>query len=452
MYIEQLIEKLGMDNVSQKESILIRHGYDESPHKAVEPDVVCFPTSKEDVQAILEIARNNQIPVTPFGTGSGLEGSSIPVKKGISINFEQMDNVLEFSPENMTVTVQPGITRFRLNDYIHSAGLYFPVDPGVDATIGGMVATNASGTTAVRYGAMKDQLIDLEVVMADGTIIHTASKAKKSSSGYLITNLFAGSEGTLGIITEVTLKLHPIPEHTIMARCTFETINECATASQQLLLSGIPLKRIELMDAASVAEVNRQNGYRFPVRPSLFFEFAGAKQAVEAEVELAQSILDNLSCEHWAVALDPDEQQELWKARYDLSYSFQSVKGMDEVGADVCVRIKELPELITYARELIDETGLKGGVWGHVGDGNFHTLILFDPFVNGERQLAESVNEALAIRAIEIGGSCTGEHGVGIGKQKYQELEHGNSLSMMQNIKQLFDPTGILNPGKIFMD
>ncbi|MFD1335814.1 FAD-binding oxidoreductase [Oceanobacillus iheyensis] len=452
MYIEQLIEKLGMDNVSQKESILIRHGYDESPHKAVEPDVVCFPTSKEDVQAILEIARNNQIPVTPFGTGSGLEGSSIPVKKGISINFEQMDNVLEFSPENMTVTVQPGITRFRLNDYIHSAGLYFPVDPGVDATIGGMVATNASGTTAVRYGAMKDQLIDLEVVMADGTIIHTASKAKKSSSGYLITNLFAGSEGTLGIITEVTLKLHPIPEHTIMARCTFETINECATASQQLLLSGIPLKRIELMDAASVAEVNRQNGYRFPVRPSLFFEFAGAKQAVEAEVELAQTILDNLSCEHWAVALDPDEQQELWKARYDLSYSFQSVKGMDEVGADVCVPIKELPELITYARELIDETGLKGGVWGHVGDGNFHTLILFDPFVNGERQLAESVNEALAIRAIEVGGSCTGEHGVGIGKQKYQELEHGNSLSMMQNIKQLFDPTGILNPGKIFMN
>ncbi|BAC13215.1 D-lactate dehydrogenase [Oceanobacillus iheyensis HTE831] len=452
MYVEQLIEKLGMDNVSQKESILIRHGYDESPHKAVEPDVVCFPTSKEDVQAILEIARNNQIPVTPFGTGSGLEGSSIPVKKGISINFEQMDTVLEFSPENMTVTVQPGITRFRLNDYINSAGLYFPVDPGVDATIGGMVATNASGTTAVRYGAMKDQLIDLEVVMADGTIIHTASKAKKSSSGYLITNLFAGSEGTLGIITEVTLKLHPIPEYTIMARCTFETINECATASQQLLLSGIPLKRIELMDAASVAEVNRQNGYKFSVRPSLFFEFAGAKQAVEAEVELAQTILDNLSCEHWSVALDPDEQQELWKARYDLSYSFQSVKGMDEVGADVCVPIKELPELITYARELIDETGLKGGVWGHVGDGNFHTLILFDPLVNGERQLAESVNEALAIRAIEVGGSCTGEHGVGIGKQKYQELEHGNSLPIMQNIKQLFDPTGILNPGKIFMN
>lgn len=452
MYIEQLIEKLGSANVTQNKDILFRHGYDESPHDTVEPDVVCFPNSKEDVQAILDVARVHQIPVTPFGTGSGLEGQSIPVKKGISVNFKQMNQILDFSPENMTVTVQPGVRRFQLNDYINPYGLLFPVDPGVDATIGGMVATNASGTTAVRYGAMKEQLLDLEVVMADGMVIHTGSKAKKSSSGYLMTNLFAGSEGTLGIITEVTLKLHPIPKHTMMARCTFETISECAAASQQLLLNGIPLKRIELMDASSVAEVNRQNGYKFPVQPSLFFEFAGAKQAVEAEVEFAQTILDKLKCDNWSVALDPSEQEELWKARYDLSYSFQHDQGMDEVGADVCVPISDLPELITYARQLIDDSGLKGGVWGHVGDGNFHTLILFHPEVEGQKELAESVNEALAVRAIEVGGTCTGEHGVGIGKRKFQKSEHGDAFIMMRQIKQLFDPAGILNPGKIFME
>ncbi|WP_163969678.1 FAD-binding oxidoreductase [Oceanobacillus halotolerans] len=451
MYKQQLIEKLGKENVSQSESERYRHSHDESPHEAVEPDVVCFPTSREDVEVILEIARTYNIPVTPFGTGSGLEGQAIPVQKGISINFENMNAIIDFSPEDMTITVQPGVTRMQLNKYTNRHGLMFPIDPGADASIGGMVATNASGTTAVRYGAMKDQLLDVEVVLADGRVIHTGTHAKKSSSGYHLTSLFAGSEGTLGIITEITLKLHGIPEKTIMARCTFDSTENCAIAAQTLLLSGIPMMRMELMDAASIAEVNLQNGYDFPIKHSLFLEFAGTEGAVTEEVALAEELLNDLGCENWTVADNPTEQKEIWKARHDLSLSFVHTSGLDEVGADVCVPISRLPELITYARQLIGESGLKGGIWGHIGDGNFHTIVMFNSKMEGEREKAEYTNEALAKRAIEVGGTCTGEHGVGLGKRKYQEQEHGVALDVMKSIKQLFDPQGILNPGKIFL-
>ncbi|EQB36774.1 MULTISPECIES: FAD-binding oxidoreductase [Virgibacillus] len=452
MYINVLIEKLGKEKVSQQTDDLIRHSYDESPHSAVLPEVVCYPNSSEDVQLIVEVARDYHIPITPFGTGSGLEGQAIPVENGISMNFSRMNQVIEFSPDDMTITVQPGVTRFQLNDVIREQGLQFPVDPGVNATIGGMVATNASGTTAVRYGAMKDQLLDLEVVLADGRIIHTGTKAKKSSSGYLMTNLFAGSEGTLGIITEITLKLHGIPEYTVMARCTFASMETCAIAAKEILLQTIPIKRMELMDAASIAEVNRQNVYTFPVAHSLFFEFAGSVHGVEADVQLTAKIVKTLGAKHWTVATDPVEQEELWKARYNLSYAFQHTDGIDEVGADVCVPISQLPKLVTYARQLIDNSGLTGGVWGHVGDGNFHTLVLFDPAVIGEREKAEATNEALATLAIDVGGTCTGEHGVGIGKRKYQQKEHGTALEVMHQIKQLLDPSNILNPGKIFIE
>lgn len=450
MYIQQLIDKLGRENVSQAEHELFRHSRDESPHAPIKPDVVCFPACREDVEAIVEIARLHKIPVTPFGIGTGLEGAAIPVKQGISINFSRMNKVLAFSPEDMTVTVQPGITRVELNDYLKAYGLFFPIDPALDASIGGMVATNASGTTGVRYGAMKNQILDLEVVLADGTVMHTGTKAKKSSSGYLMTNLFVGSEGTLGIFTEVTLKLYGLPELTVMARCTLDSIESCAKASQQILLKGIPILRMELIDKESMMIINQANGYEFPEEHSLFLEFAGAERTVHQEVEIVKSIVHSLGGSHWDVSSDPVEMQELWRARKELSFAFLQEEGIDEVGADVCVPISRLPEMLTYARQLIGDTGLKGGVWGHIGDGNFHTLVLFHPNIEGERELAESTNETLAKRAIEAGGTCTGEHGVGIGKRKYQQLEHGPAFAMMKKMKQLFDPHGILNPGKIF--
>lgn len=450
MYIEKLFEKLGKEKISQSESELYRHSRDESPHQAVEPDVVCFPACREDVQVILDIARDYDVPVTPFGAGSGLEGQAIPIQKGISLNFDKMNKVVAFSPEDMTITVQPGLTRLQLNKFINRHGFMFPIDPGADATIGGMVATNASGTTAVRYGAMRDQLLDLEVVLADGTIIHTGTHAKKSSSGYHLTGLFAGSEGTLGIITEITLRLHGIPEYTMMTRCTFNTLELCAEAAQQILLSGIPIMRMELIDATSIAEINRQNGYDFPMEHSLFFEFAGAKSAVVEEVKLAAELIADLDGENWVIASDPTEQKEIWKARHELSYAFLHVGGVDETGADVCVPMSKLAELITYARQLIDESGLIGGIWGHVGDGNFHTLVVFDPKKEEEREKAVYTNEALAIRAIEVGGTCTGEHGVGLGKMKFQEAEHGAAVEIMKMTKKMYDPQGILNPGKIF--
>ncbi len=450
MYIQQLIAKLGTEKVSRNETELFRHSHDESPHIPVEPDVVCFPTCREDVKAILEIAKMNQIPVTAFGAGSGLEGQAIPIKKGISMNFENMNKVLDFSPDDMLITVQPGITRMQLNKIINRHGLMFPIDPGADATIGGMVATNASGTTAVRYGSMRDQLLDLEVVVADGTVIHTGTRAKKSSSGYHLTGLFAGSEGTLGIITEITLRLHGIPEHTMMATCTFNTLELCGIAAQSILQSGILVMKMELLDAMSISEVNQYYNYNFPVKHSLFLEFAGSKSAVEEEVKIVAEIMKDLGAEDWQVASDPTKQREIWKARHELCYVFLHQNGIDEVGADVCVPISKVPNLVEYARKLIDESGLKGGIWGHIGDGNFHTLIVFHPKIAEEREIAEGINEKLAIRAIEEGGTCTGEHGVGIGKIKYQEKEHGDALSIMKNIKQLLDPMGLLNPGKIF--
>lgn len=451
MFIKHLIDKIGSNKVSQNEAELFRHSHDESPHKAIEPDVVCFPECKEDIKNILEIANMHHVPVTAFGAGSGLEGQAIPIHKGITINFENMNTVVDFSPDDMTITVQPGLTRLQLNKLVNRHGLMFPIDPGADATIGGMVATNASGTTAVRYGSMRDQLLDLEVTLADGTVIHTGTHAKKSSSGYNLTGIFTGSEGTLGIITEVTLCLHGIPEHTMVARCTFDAPENCAKAAQAVLQSGIPVMRMELVDAQSISQVNMYGGYNLPVKHSLFFEFAGLQVAVEEEIKLAEELMHDLGCQDWKVASDSKERNELWKARHELSYAYGHIKGMADTGADVCVPISRLPELIVYARQLIEQSGLEGGILGHVGDGNFHTIVIFNPDNPGEQGKAEYTNEALARRAIEVGGTCTGEHGVGLGKMKFQKAEHGAAVGIMKGMKQMLDPEGLLNPGKIFL-
>lgn len=451
MFKEQLISVLGKDKVSMSETEKYRHSHDESSHPEVEPDIVCFPESKEDVQKIVEVALKHQVPVTAYGVGSGLEGQAIPIRKGISVNFERMNKIIDFSPEDMTVTVQPGITRLQLNEQINKHGLQFPIDPGADATIGGMVATNASGTTAVRYGSMRDQVLDLEVVLADGRVIHTGSRAKKSSSGYHLTGIFTGSEGTLGLITEITLKLHGIPEHVIAARCTFPTVEECAEAAYTILASDVPVMRMELVDASSIAVINDYGDYSFPVAHSLFFEFAGAKSSVEAQVELTEELMRDLGCDHWEIAEDSLKRNEIWKARHEMAYAFRHQKGKKFFSTDICVPISRLPEMVHFARKLLEEKGLKSGILGHVGDGNFHTLIMFDPNDEEEKRRADEFNEQLVLKAIEEGGTCTGEHGVGLGKMRYQVAEHGEAVDVMKSIKNLLDPNNLLNPGKIFL-
>ncbi|MBT2581652.1 FAD-linked oxidase C-terminal domain-containing protein [Planococcus sp. ISL-109] len=449
-WIKIVSSRLAADQVSVSEGERYRHSHDESDHSAVEPELVCFPETTEDVQAILETARQFKVPVTAFGAGSGLEGQAIPVQKGISLNFERMNQVLHFAPEDLLVTVQPGITRLTLNQRINRHGLQFPVDPGADATIGGMAATNASGTTAVRYGVMRDQILDMEVVLADGSVIHTGTKAKKSSSGYSVGGLFTGSEGTLGIITEITLKLHAIPEHTIAASCTFDTPRECAEAANSVLLMGIPVQRMEFVDAPSIKKVNEYGGYGLPEKHSLFFEFAGLTQSAIEDAQIAEELLIDQGAQNWHVAADAEERASIWKARHEMAYAYRHQPGVAVTGGDVCVPISKLPDLLEHGRELIETSGLEGGLLGHIGDGNFHTCIVYDPTSVEQKELAFGINDQLAFRAIELGGTCTGEHGVGLGKRKFQETEHGAALTLFKNMKQMLDPHNILNPGKIF--
>ena len=327
-----------------------------------------------------------------------------------------MASILEFSPDDLTITVQPGITRTAVNEKINRFGLMFPIDPGADASIGGMAATNASGTTAVKYGSVRDQILNLEVVLPNGTIIHTGTKAKKSSSGYHLNGLFAGSEGTLGIISAITLRLHGIPEYTQTARCTFSTIETCAQAAQTILMSGIPVLRMELVDQISIQTVNEYGDYDFPEAHSLFLEFSGNEDGVKADVRLTRELMNDLGCEHWEEADTPAQSNELWRARHEMAYAYRHKKGVAIAGADVCVPISQLPSLVEYARVLIEESGLKGGILGHIGDGNFHTLLSFNSRDASEQAKVELVNEKLTNRAISLGGTCTGEHGVGIGQ------------------------------------
>jgi D-lactate dehydrogenase (cytochrome) len=451
-WIENLQDLIGAERVSISEGDLFRHSRDESFHDPVQPETVVYPESTQMVKDIVNFARANKLPITPYGAGSGLDGQAIPVSRGISMNFDRMKQIISFNPEDLSVTVQPGITRLELNREINRQGLYFPIDPGADATIGGMTATNASGTTAVRYGSMRDQVLNLEVVLADGRIIKTGSTAKKSSSGYHLNGLFTGSEGTLGIITEITLKLHGIPEHTIAARCTFDTPKQCAAAAQAVLTSGIPVVRMELVDAPSIKQVNAYGDYHFPEQHSLFFEFSGTRTSAEEDAAFVEELMQDMGCRNWERASGSIDRAEIWKARHELAYAFRHLKGKEVMGSDVCVPLSKLADMVDFARAKIEASGLPGSVFGHVGDGNFHTIIVYDPNIPEEKLSSETINEQLILKAIEAGGTCTGEHGVGLGKMKYQRLEHGEAVEVMKSFKELLDPDGLLNPGKIFLD
>ncbi|MBM7649426.1 D-lactate dehydrogenase (cytochrome) [Bacillus ectoiniformans] len=447
---KKLITVLSSDQVTVNPTILEHHSKDESHFSAHLPDVVVFPQSAADVQKIVTFASEHQVPVVPFGAGSGLEGHAIPVQGGISIDFERMNQIIELRPEDLIVKVQPGITRMQLNQELKKHGLFFPVDPGADASIGGMASTNASGTQAVRYGVMRDQILDLEVVLADGRVIHTGSLAKKSSSGYHLNGLFVGSEGTLGVFTEITLKLHGIPESIVAARACFPSVKDCVETAVSILTAGIPIARMELVDARSIMQVNQYSGTDFYEVPSLFLEFHGNEEGNTADALFVEAICSEHNCTEFIFEKDSLKRAQLWKARHDLSYSFRHADPKKEIiGTDVCVPISKLADIVEYARERIHFYGLDGAVLGHIGDGNFHTLVVYDPENAEDVQKITDLNGEIVDFAFTLGGSCTGEHGVGMGKMKYQRQEHGEALDVMISMKQLFDPKNILNPGKL---
>lgn len=451
--IEELLKVLEADQVTTNETVRELHSKDESHHEPILPDIVVYPRSTSDVQAIMKIANSMLVPVVPFGVGSSLEGNSIPIKKGISIDFSEMNTILEVRPEDLLVKVQPGVTRLQLNKELKKHGLQFTVDPGADATIGGMVATNASGTTAVHYGVMRDQVRDLEVVLANGTVIHTGSLAVKSSSGYHLNGLFVGSEGTLGCFTEITLRVFGIPEFVTAGRAVFNSVDDAINAVTTIRQAGIQIGRVELVDEYSVRQANIYSDTNYEEKPTIFLEFHGNEAGMKEDVEFTTEIFNDFGCESISFETDTASRNKLWEVRHHLAYAYiHGYPSKKMMTTDVCVPISKLAEAIHFARQQIEETGLVGAVIGHVGDGNFHALVMYNPNSKEDVEKANTFNKSIVNLALSQGGTCTGEHGVGIGKAQYQKAEHGNALEVMKAIKATLDPNNILNPGKIFMD
>ncbi|MBB5181183.1 D-lactate dehydrogenase (cytochrome) [Planomicrobium koreense] len=440
---------LTSEQVTVNETVRELHGRDESYHGQQLPDVVVFPETAEQVSRIMKVSKQFQVPVIPFGLGSSLEGHVIPVTGGITIDFSLMDKVLAVYEKDFLVKVQPGVTRTQLNKELKKYGLFFSVDPGADATLGGMVATNASGTTSVKYGVMRDQVRDLEVVLADGTIIHTGSMAAKSSSGLHLNGLFTGSEGTLGCFTEMTLRVYGIPEHVTAARASFPTVNDAVEAVVSILQAGIPVARVELVDEESIRQANKFSDTAYPEKPALFLEFHGNEAGLKQDVEFMEEIVHGHGCEEIEFETDNAARNRLWEARHNLAYAYiHGYPGKKMMVTDVCLPISALAGAVRHARENLNTLGLTGGIVGHVGDGNFHTLLMMDMNDAVEVAKAQEFNERIVLYALERGGTCTGEHGVGIGKQKYQLQEHGAALQVMEKIKQALDPDNLLNPYK----
>lgn len=437
---------------TQNETILWQHSRDESYHQPVSPDIVVYPKSADEISSILTFANEHHIPVVPFGAGSSLEGHCIPVKGGISLNFQEMKEVLEIRPDDFLVKVQPGVTRTQLNLALKKFGLFFPVDPGADATIGGMAATNASGTTSVKYGIMRDQVRNLQVVLADGQIIQTGGLAAKSSAGYHLTSMFVGSEGTLGVFTEITLKVYGIPESVLAARCTFPSVQSAVEAASAVLSSGTGIARMELVDERSIIQVNHNSDTAYTEAPTLFLEFQGNPSSVTYEASLTKELLENFGGLEWVEERDSKARAKLWEARHNLAYAFKhGYPGKSMMFTDVCLPLSELSGAIVHARKTMDEIGVPGAVLGHVGDGNFHAILMYDAVIEAERKKADQVNGSIVDYALRKGGTCTGEHGIGIGKAKYLRKEHADTLPIMSAIKKQLDPNDILNPSKIIL-
>ncbi|MFD2630183.1 FAD-binding oxidoreductase [Oceanobacillus kapialis] len=448
--LEALKEILPEERVSTNHTVLEQHSSDESYHTPHLPDVVLFPENAEEVSRIVKVADKLEVPVVSYGLGTSLEGSMIPHKGGIMIDFTLMNKIVEVRPEDFLVRVQPGVTRVQLEKELRKYGLFFPVDPGADATLGGMAATNASGTTSVKYGIMRDNVRDLEVVLPNGTIIHTGNLAAKSSSGYHLNGLFVGSEGTLGCFTELTLKVHGIPEYSMAGRAAFDSIDNAVAAVISVLQAGIPVARVELVDEQSIRQINAFSETDYKEVPTLFFEFHGNEAGLEQDIAFTKEIVKDSGCKEFVFESDTAGKKRLWEARHNAAYAYlHGNPGKKQMVTDVCLPISELAGAIKDAREAVDSSGLLGGIVGHVGDGNYHILLMVDTENPMEMEKASEVNEQIVQYALARGGTCTGEHGVGIGKQKYQRKEHGEALDVMQAIKATIDPRGLFNPGKV---
>lgn len=430
-----------------------QHGRDESPFTHIAPPAaVVFADSTADVADAVRLAAQHKVPVIPFGVGSSLEGHLLAVQGGISLDVSRMNRVLSVNAEDLTVTVQPGVTRKAVNEAVKSDGLFFPIDPGADASIGGMAATRASGTNAVRYGTMRDNVLALEVVTAQGNVIRTGTRARKSSAGYDLTRLMVGSEGTLGVMTEITLKLYPLPEAVSAATCSFPSIEAAVRTTISIIQMGIPIARCELIDAASVRAVNAHSKLNLREEPMLLMEFHGSPASVQEQAELVQEIAGEYGGQAFEWATTPEDRTRLWTARHNAYFAaVQSRPGCRAISTDTCVPISRLADCLLDSVAEADASGIPYFLVGHVGDGNFHFGYLIDPDSAQERATAEALNHKLVARALALEGTCTGEHGVGLHKMGFLVDETGaGAVDMMRAIKQALDPDNILNPGKIF--
>ena len=447
--LDALRELLG-ERLSTGRAECEQHGRGESYHPSLPPDAVCYAESTAEVAAIVKLCAAQRVPIIAFGGGTSLEGHVGATRGGVCIDLSRMQRIIAVRPDDLDVTVEAGVTRMQLNAELRTTGLFFPVDPGGESTLGGMAATRASGTNAVRYGTMRENVLNLTVVLADGQVIKTGGRARKSSAGYDLTRLFVGSEGTLGIITEVTLRLYGIPETTCAAVCTFPTIAAAVSSVVSIIQYGIPVSRVELLDARTVQAVNRFSQMGLVETPTLFFEFAGSPASVAEQVELTREIVESNGALGFQAAGDADARNALWRARHSVHYAMQSMRPNGRIwSTDVCVPISALTRCIAETAEDVAKVSFFVGMVGHVGDGNFHLGMVVDPGNAAELVEAEALNERVVERAIALEGTCTGEHGIGSGKIKFMPLEHGAALGVMHLVKQALDPLGLMNPGKI---
>jgi D-lactate dehydrogenase (cytochrome) len=428
------------------------HGRDESPFAPAAPDAVAFPQSTDEVVRIASACHAHRVPMIPFGAGSSVEGQVLAVRGGIALDLTRMDRVLEVHAEDLDVSVEAGVTRKALNEALRHTGLFFPLDPGADATLGGMAATRASGTNAVRYGTMRESVLAMTVVLADGTVLRTGGRARKSSAGYDLTRLFVGSEGTLGIVTELTLRLHPQPESVSAATCQFPSVRDAVTCVIETIQHGVPIARCELLDCASIRAINAHSKLTLAEAPMCFFEFHGSSAGVREQAEAVQAIAASHGGMGFAWSTTAEERARLWAARHAAYFACLNMRPNARVlSTDVCVPISRLADCIDATERDVAASGLPVILLGHVGDGNFHLGINLDPAAPEELHRAETLNERLVRRALAMGGTSTGEHGIGLGKRDFLEAEHGAAaVQAMRALKAALDPLGLMNPGKLF--
>lgn len=447
----EFVAALDASRVSSSESVREQHGDSESHHRAVPPDLVVFPETTSEVAQIVRVCSAERVPLIPFGAGTSLEGHLAAVEGGVSIDLSGMNRVLRLNVEDLDVTVEAGVTRKQLERHLRPEGVFFPIDPGADATIGGMVATRATGTTTVRYGGMRENVLSLTVVTARGDVVRTGARARKSSAGYDLTRLYLGSEGTLGVVTEATLRVYGIPEAVAAAVCPFPDVESAVTCAMRTIQSGIPVARIEFLDEVQMDAINRLSDLGYPTLPTLFLEFHGTETGVAEQAEEVSDLAADVGGSEFQWSAEQEDRTRLWDARHRAYDAVLQLRpGSKGFITDVCVPISHLAESVVEARREVDRAGVLGPIVGHVGDGNFHVCFLVDPNDSGELDRVKAINERLVRSAIEVGGTCTGEHGIGLGKKKYLEIEHGpEGVEMMRSIKTALDPHGIMNPGKV---